>query len=231
MKNVSRIFLFGVLMFLLLAACTGQQGTPTAIGTAAPGNETAYPGPGTETTEIAATDVTETAATLDTTATVDLTGTPLATDTTQTPGVPVIGSIRLECQFCIEGVAHALLVLPETTTFEVLADSASLSTPGPDMGCNTVDSFNGRQIVICRGEENTSFNVNICTDGTNCTQLLVELQTCPLGTPQPGATETPGGPTNTPTTGGPTNTPTLGVITATPFATDTPGAATATPTP
>jgi hypothetical protein len=133
-----------------------------------------------------------------------------------------MGSILLECQFCIEGVAHTLLVLPDTTTFEVVADSASLSTPGPGMGCNTVDTFNGRQIVICRGEENTSFNVNICTDSTNCTQLLVELQTCPLGTPQPGATDTPSGPTNTPT---------LGVITATPFGTDTPGAATATPTP
>ena len=98
---MSRIFLFGALTLVLLtAACAGQQGTPTAIGTLLPGDETAYPGPVTETTETAATGVTATAATLDATATVDMTGTPMATDTTQTaatsttqtPGIPVTGS-------------------------------------------------------------------------------------------------------------------------------------------
>jgi hypothetical protein len=215
MKAISRICLFGALTLMLLtAACAGQEGTPTTVGTV-PNNETSYPPPG-------ETEVTETAA-ASPEATLEMTETPAATetaatDTTQTPSVPVTGVdvILLECQFCIEGMAQTLLVLPDTATFETVADTAALSTPGPDTGCNTVDTFNGRQIVLCRGEENTSLNLNICTDGNNCTQLLVELQSCPA-TNQPGVTNTPeaGLPTNTPDAGVPTDTP--GAV-----ATDTP---------
>lgn len=233
MKKISRILIFSALTLALLAACTGQEGSPTAAGTTIPGDETATPFPvETDTTGTAETAVTSPEATLDTTATVDLTGTaPATADTTQTPGVPVTGAdvILLECQFCIEGMAHALLVLPDTATFEAVADTASLATPGPDTGCNTMDTYNGRQIVLCRSAENTSLNLNICVDGNNCTQLLVELQACPVtGTPQPGATNTldAGVPTITVTPG-------VGVPTSTPIAiTDTPTAAgspTATP--
>jgi hypothetical protein len=222
MKTVSRICLFGALTLMLLtAACAGQEGTPTPIGTI-PGDEF------TETPPVAETEITETATTSpEVTATLEVTDTaPAATDATetaatdsaQTPVVPVTGldDILLECQFCIEGMAQTLLVLPDTATFETVADTASLSTPGPDTGCNTVDTFNGRQIVICRGEENTSLNLNICVNGNNCTQLLVELQDCPDA--QSGVTDTPG-------PGVPTNTPGIGVPTATPgvVATDTPG--------
>lgn len=227
MRKISRIFLFGVMTLVLLTACTGQEqgGSPTAqttipadqtaifppVGTGTPGSETALP-----------------EATLNTTATIDTATLPAgtdttqaaATDTTQTAGIPVTGpeSTLLECQYCIEGMAHALLILPDTATFETVTDTATLSTPGPDTGCHTVDTFNGRQVVICRAQENTSLNLNICTDGNNCTQLLVELQSCPV-TNQPGvtATETPGAgvPTDTPVVG-PTNTPGVGLATPTP---------------
>ena len=217
MKKICRLILCSALTLILLTACAGQEGSATPIGTIL-GNEFTQtpPGAATETTETAATspEATLEAATLDVSATA-----PAATDTTLTPSVPITGadSILLECQFCIEGIAHALLVLPDTATFETVADTASLSTPGPDMGCNTVDTFNGRQIVICRGEANTSINLNICTDGNNCTQLLVELQDCPDANPS-GVTNTPGAelPTNTPEANVPTDTP--GAV-----ATDTPG--------
>ena len=235
MKKISRYLLFGALTLILItAACAGQEGTPTPVAKDTPTGETASPPPvetetpGTvETTETAETGTASTEATLEMTATVDLSATaPAATDTTetavtsatQTPGVPVTGVdvVLLECQFCIEEVAQALLVLPDTATFETVADTASSSTAGPGMGCNTVDSFNGRQVVICRGEEDTSLNLNICVDGNNCTQVLVELQDCPDA--QPAATETPEAeePTNTPENGAPTDTPPAG-------ATDTPG--------
>jgi hypothetical protein len=237
MKKLSRIFLFGALTLILLtAACAGQEGSPTAVGTTIPGDETASPPPiETDTTGTVETATISTEATLDTTATVDLSATApaatdttqiAATDTTQTPGVPVTGVdlILLECQYCIDGMAHALLVLPDTATFETVADTASVSTP--DTGCNTVDTFNGRQTVICRAEENTSLNLNICTDGNNCTQLLVELQPCPdTGTAQPGPTNTPGvgDPTNTAVVGA-TDTPSVSV-------TDTPSVGSPTATP
>ena len=114
-------------------------------------------------------------------------------------------------------MGNAVLVIPEAATFELVTTAA----PGPDTGCTSVDAFGGRQVVLCRGEENTTLTLDICTDTTNCTQLEIELQPClETGTPAPGATDTPGAgvptDTTTPTPGGPT---------------DTPGGPTSTPTP
>lgn len=205
MKRLFRLILFSTLTLILLAACTGQEGSPTAVGTTIPGDETASPLPvGTDTTATAATDAVGTVD-VDTTATVDTAtlpadGTP-TTDATGTPGVPVTGAnlILLECQYCIEDMAHALLVLPDTATFETVVDTTAVSTPAPDAGCHVVDLYSGRQIVLCRSAENTSLNLNICIDGNNCTPLLVELQDCP-NVVQPGVSDTPAGgsPTATP---------------------------------
>ena len=224
MKKISRLFLFGALAVVLLtAACAPEEGTSTAVGTLLPDDPTSSPSPAaTEGTVTAETETTSTAAT-ETTATVDLTGTApaatdtpqtAATDTTQTPSIPVTGDlILLECQFCVENMAHALLVLSDVATFEL-----TTTTTGTDTGCNTVDTFNSKQVVLCRAEENTSITLNICTDG-NCTELAVDLQACPVSnTPQPGGT------TNTPTAGAATET-------TTPLASPTTGGATSTPTP
>ena len=229
MKKISRLFLYGALAVILLtAACAPEEGTPTVVETLPPVDLTPSPaatdGTGTaetETTSTAATETTSTAAT-ETTVTADLTGTApaatdttqtAATDTTQTPSIPVTAEvILLECQFCVNNMAHALLVLSETATFEL-----TTTATGTDTGCNTVDTFDDRQVVLCRAEENTSLTLNICTDG-NCTELAVDLQPCPVtGTPQPGATatETPGAAV----TDTPQASPTVG------------GAATSTPTP
>jgi hypothetical protein len=57
MKKISRLFLFGALILMLLTtACSGQEGSPTPAGTTGPGEETSYPPP-------AETEVTETAET------------------------------------------------------------------------------------------------------------------------------------------------------------------------
>ena len=124
MKKISRLFLFGALAVVLLtAACAPEEGTSTAVGTLLPDDPTSSPSPAaTEGTVTAETETTSTAAT-ETTATVDLTGTApaatdtpqtAATDTTQTPSIPVTGDlILLECQFCVENMAHALLVLSD----------------------------------------------------------------------------------------------------------------------
>ena len=201
MKNFLCYLAFGALTLLLLTACTGTggQGTPTAAGTTVPGDQTVTPfAVGTDTTE---TMTTATTPGLETPA-VDLTATiptatniegAAATGAAQTPGLPVTGAdlTLLECQFCIEGMTHALLVLPDTATFQTVVDTATLSTPGPDMGCNTVDTYNGRQVVICRGQQNTSLSLNVCVNGNNCTPLLVQLQSCPQAdAPQPGAAAT-----------------------------------------
>ena len=218
MKKFSRLFLLGALAIILLtAACASEEGTPTVVGTLPPVDMTPSPlaTDGTVTAETETTSTTPTlAATLET-------ETPTA-DTSQitpTDTIPVTGDvILLECQFCVNNMAHAVLVLSDVATFEFVTPATSLSTPGPDTGCNTVDTFSGRQVVLCRAEENTTITLNVCTDG-NCTELGVDLQSCPdiAGTPQPGvtATETPGAavtdtptPLASPTTGGATSTPT-----------------------
>lgn len=223
MKKISRVFLFGALsLVLVIAACAPEEGTPTVVGPGVtespPALETATAGTAettgtaeTQTTGTAETETTGTPGTAEVTGTVDLTGSP-TTDTTLTPGIPVTGDvILLECQFCIEDMGNALLVIPETSTLELVASSAAVSSP--DLGCSTVDTFNGRQVVLCRGEENTEITVEVCLDGTNCTQVVVTLQACPVtGTPQPGNTETPTPAANetdtpTPADGSPTPTP------------------------
>lgn len=218
MKKMSRSLLFGVLTLLLLtAACT--EATATTIATSGPIGNLASP-TALETVETAGIPTSSPEVMPDTTATIDTATAVGSSDTTATPGVPVTGTelTLLECQFCIEGMAHALLVLPDTATYETVADTASISTPGTDTGCNTVDTYNGRQVVLCRSQENTSLNVNICVNGNNCAQMLVELQPCP-NVAQPAATVT-----STLEVGVPTNTAAAGV-------TDTPGAVVATPTP
>lgn len=209
MKKSSLILLSGALTLLLLTAACAEA-TATTIVTTGPAEETASPlPPGTDATAspFGALD----------TATVpagtDLAGPP-ATDTNQTPEVPVTGEefISMEGQFCIQDMAHALLVLADTATFE------TVTTSGPDTGCNTVDLYNGRQIVLCRARENTALNLNICTDATTCTQMLLELQDCP-DVAQPGSTSL-----GTPEAGVPTNTGVAAV-------TDTPAAVGPTATP
>lgn len=223
MKKISRVFLFGALALVLLAAgCAGQEGTSTPIGTKPPGDETNTPSAAeTETPGTAVTDTTATAEITET-ATEGATSTATA-DATQTPAVPVTGKVDVnvvECQFCIDTMAFALLDMPAAATFELIEPAS----PDPDTVCNVVDTFQDRQVVLCRAPEETSVTVNVCTDANTCAEITVDLQACPdkLGTP------TPGGATNTPTPG-------PGTATATPEASPTPtvdtGLPTSTPTP
>ena len=109
MKRISRIFLFGAFTVILLTvACApaGEggpnlvgalqddlTGSPTASGTAEPTTATA------ETSQATATNTT-------------------LTPSTRGPGPEVI---FLDCQYCVDTVAHAQLLLPRNATFEVIS--------------------------------------------------------------------------------------------------------------
>ena len=230
MRKFSRVFVFGALALVLLtAACNAASGTtPTPGGTLLPLETSTLSPVGGITATVTAGSETPTAATqsVATIATSAIIGSPAAS---QTAGIPVTGSeIQLvQCQFCVDNIAHALLVLPDTATFSIVSPAPSTTTNGTTIntGCSTIEVNNGKQVVLCNGLEKTSLTLNICV-GSNCTNLPVQLMACPVTqqntavpakTQQAPATSTGGG------TGNPTATPTLAAsATPTPGVTSTP---------
>jgi hypothetical protein len=239
MKNYARTFLFPALLLVLLTtACGAGQGeTPTTIvGTPLGPTETI----GTTPTATGSGIITpaETITTGLETATVSAgnAGTLIAgtqapsLGTTQMPGIPVTGQdiMLVECQFCVDTRAYALLVLPDTATFNITSPVPSTTTTTADQPtCTAVEVNNGRQVVLCSGPEMTPLVVNICTDASNCTDFPVDLLACPL------TQGSAGGPANTqqaPGTGGTgaTATTSPGAVAT---STATPAGPTATATP
>lgn len=240
MRRFSRLLLLGAtILVLITAACAAEGTTPTAVGTLLPGDETSTPfGASTETTGTAEieTATTGTAETAVETPTVGVTDTAaVSTSTTQTtgtgtPSIPVTGDIVLvECQFCVDTTAHALLVLPDTATFEIVSPPPATTTSTTSVGatspiCTTVEVNNGRQVVLCSGPEMTPLTINICVDANTCADFPIDLLACPLAaqptaaptntnnnTPAAGATDTPGA-----GGGSPTATSPVTISTATP---------------
>lgn len=217
MQNLSRLFLFGAsILVLLTAACAGQQGTPTAT-----------PQP----------SFTATVPSTDTPAATETASMTVTPDTTLTPGIPITGSIvSLQCQFCLDNAAHALLVIPAAATVTILTPTATVSSANDvDTSCSSVETFRDKQVVLCRAPSNTSLNLNVCLDNS-CQQFTVTLQTCPpptLNTASATTTVTVSPTVSRTPAASPTTSPTAvssptGAATSTPPA--SPAAATATPT-
>jgi hypothetical protein len=193
MKKVSRLFLLGAMVLVLLtAACAAEQGTtPTIVGTIVPDLETSTP-LGTDATAETATTTTgeletPTLSGTDTGPTAVGTASTSTTQTSVTAVVPVTGPeiVLIECQFCVDTVAHALLVLPDTATFEITSPPTTTTTSTTSVSattstCTTVEVNNGRQVVLCSGPEMTPLTLNICTNGTTCTDFPVDLLACPF---------------------------------------------------
>ena len=114
MKRISNIFLPGVVAVVLLAAACAP--VEEQILTPAAQAETSSP--------IAV--VTDTSAT------------PLATatDTTLTPSIPVTGLelIQLDCQYCVDTIAHAQLVIPRDASFRVTSPPELANSDDDDDG-------------------------------------------------------------------------------------------------
>lgn len=195
MKQISKLFLFGMLALgLLSTACAADEReiqiltmTPPETSTQPVGFEvTMTAETATESsTEIATTQVTATASPVE--------------GITITPAIPVTGQdiVLVECQFCVDTLAHALLVLADTATFEFVSATTTTTSTLPT-GCSTIEVNNGKQVVLCSGPENTTISLNICTN--TCTNFPVNLLSCPvsqtnntsaattniLSTPEPG---------------------------------------------
>lgn len=226
MKKASRVFLFGALVLVLLTAACGAEGgaTPTPLATLPGVEETSTLPGGVDTTQTAETATTTIGAetptasletpTLSGTESVSTPATTVgatSTGASRTPGIPVTGVdiVLVECQFCIDTLAHALLVLPDTAVFEITTPTTSTTTTATvKTNCSTIEVNNGKQVVLCSGPEMTPITLDICTDANSCINFPVQLQPCPLiqsgtailnqtqeapgtATPMPGTLSTP----------------------------------------
>ncbi len=208
MKKISRSFLFGSLALVLLTAACGanQNATPTLSGTSIVETSPPFLGLGTSVAGTATSLITGTPGTATTAIATTGSETPTVSGTqsvstqvtsitgaTATPNaaIPVTGSeiTLVDCQFCIDNLAHALLVLPDVSTFQVVSPMPTANTSNA-ISCSTIEVNNGKQVVLCSGPASTPIMLNICTSG-NCTNFPVNLQACPLAQPQQ-ATPAPG---------------------------------------
>lgn len=179
MIKISRPILTGAFLVIFLSsACSLQTGASTPIGTILPENQTQVALPLTQTISVTATGI------------------------SITPLIPITGEnvVSMQCQFCVQNETHAVLIFPEFAYFDVVSTSP--------VHCLTADVVNGQRILICRGVQETSFKLNICSDGTNCLQFPIALQPCALleantlsltATPSAPRFLTPVNPINAPT--------------------------------
>jgi hypothetical protein len=203
-RRTSRQILIGALvMIFILSACNRLAlASPTPVWTVTPAGQPLSP-------------------------TVALsTATPMASSLT--PAIPITGEnvVYLQCQFCVDAETQAVVIFPDSATFDVSPDTA--------VSCLTADVIDGRRILICHGTPSTTFYLNICSDPSNCSLFSLTLQPCPLiqSDATPLASGTPSVPMKlTPVkTVKPNKKPTLPTDTALPAGTPTPGASPATPT-
>jgi len=88
--------------------------------------------------------------------------------------IPITGEdvVSVECEFCVDTETHAVLTFPDSAYFDVSSDAP--------ISCLTADVTSGRRILICHGAQSTTFNLNICSDSSNCLHFPVTLQPCPI---------------------------------------------------
>lgn len=148
---------------------------------------------------------------------------------TPAPAIPITGMdvVSLQCQFCVNNDAHAVLIMSNQAFFNV-------ADPESGVTCLSAKEMDGRRILLCRGAQNASFVLNICVDNANCLEFPITLQPCPLvpvtGPGTPSAVPTVGAltpviltPRNTlvPPTNRPGTNPTLTSAPSTPVPTNT----------
>lgn len=208
MKRMSRPVLIGALLLIFLTSACGRLtfASPTPVWTIPPAGQPIL-----------------------STATLLPPSPAVSTGTAGTPLIPITGEnvVSQQCQFCVDNETHAVLIFPDFAYFDV-----STETP---VSCLTAAVTGGKRILICHGPQSTTFNLNVCSDPSNCLQFPVALQPCPLL--EAGVTPVPTGtafyltPVNTLKAPTKTKERTPSAGTAVPSATQSPGGNPATSTP
>lgn len=151
MSRISRRVLTGALMVVIMCSACGRLSfaSPTPVWTVPPAGVPVFP-----------------------TATILASAT--TTAASATASIPITGEdvVSVQCEFCVDAEAHAVLIFPDFAYFDVNADVP--------ISCFTADVSGGRRILICHGAQSTTFNLNICSDPSNCLHFPVALQPCPV---------------------------------------------------
>ena len=151
MKTISRPFLIGVLLLILLSSsCNLPVQTAAPMGTILPNGATQTIATSSEVL--------------------------VGSSTPLTPIIPITGEnvVEMQCQFCVNDQPHAVLIFPDFAIFDV---DTLASAP---VTCLTAEVLNGKRVLVCSGTQLTTFNLKICSDPSNCLLFPVALQGCPL---------------------------------------------------
>jgi hypothetical protein len=172
MKNTSKTLLFGALVLSLVASAFALQ-----PGLAASGEERA-----------ARQDVTPTATAAVNQGSGGNSGAPVV------EGTPSAPRVLLWDQFCVKKIPYTLLAVSESATFEVNTggDGEENRTvmptfePGASnpnkIACTSAGVYSGRQLIVCTGPNNWSFDITI-SDGGESGEFPVPLKWCPIKDP------------------------------------------------
>lgn len=147
MKRISRLILIGAFALFALTTACNLPALPPSATSAAAGQATSTP------------------------ISIDVSSqTP-----TPAPAIPITGLdvVSLQCQFCVNDEAHAVLIMSNQAFFNV-------ADPGSGVTCLSAQEVNGRRILLCRGAQQASFTLNVCVDNANCLEFPITLQPCPL---------------------------------------------------
>jgi hypothetical protein len=221
MKKIACLFILGLWVAILLLACAPPGGSPTDVF----GTLTALPqASGSPSATLQTSETPSVTVEISASPSVTATAAPSATPTLGTPVSATPPVLETLCQFCLDTIPHAIVAIDQAASFEVILpiSTTPTATPAPEnqIVCATVETLNGKQLVLCHGPQGAVVTLNVCLPGgsANCTKFPITLITCPLvavtATPTLGsgpgntATNTPAAaPTDTPTTA-PTTTPT-----------------------
>jgi hypothetical protein len=91
-------------------------------------------------------------------------------------------------RFCVKKTPYTLVAIPENASFEVVPFEGTLPTLEPgsnnsgEFSCTVAGIFRGKQVVVCRGPQLTSFTLHVTADGKS-EDFSVGLTFCPIKDP------------------------------------------------
>ena len=108
-----------------------------------------------------------------------------AANTLTVGGIPVTGvsAASVLCQFCVDQIPHAVVLLPQAAIFSIVSDSGSPVSSASQTAYNTIEALNGQQVVLCFGETGAAIILKLCTNGSSCMQVPIKLSNCPASRP------------------------------------------------